>query len=547
MKVCIVCDSEYGEDLEVCPQDGSSLMPSSRDAYIGQVIQDRYRIESLIAKGSMGAVYRATQLLINRDVAVKVLLHHLGNDDAALKRFQREAKAASKLNHKHITTLYDFGVMPDGQPYLVMDYLNGMTLADLLEQRKFLSADEFRPILQQVCEATGYAHKLGIVHRDIKPENIVLLEKDSQNTFVKVVDFGVAKLTSDRDHTESRLTKTGTICGSPAYLSPEQARSQPLDARSDIYSLGIVIFETLTGVLPFTAGDLINLLYLHATQPPPLINEVRADLRFSPELVRVVNRALAKDPSDRQQSMEDLWTEFDRACKAKGEAVSVSSGGSTGEIPSAATTQPPQPIQEVASYQQPEAAPYQPENAYQQQNEASYQQENAAAYQQPPVHNEQPVSEAALSQLLSSSRTPTSERSSGRMETLPRSYVSGGEQGSQFRTLTPYLVATGVVFLIGILIFSLLMSNHTPQWLLEHGRYEEALHALQVSQSSGKLNAEQFEQLNSAYVAVANKYAQNGRLPQAVALLNQVSPKSKKSGEAKRLIRKLKRKIRSSE
>jgi serine/threonine protein kinase len=534
MKVCIVCDSQYGEDLEVCPQDGSSLMPDSLDPYIGHVIQDRYRIESLIAKGSMGAVYLAKQLLIKRAVAIKVLLHHLGNDDAALKRFQREAKAASKLNHRHITTLYDFGVMPDGQPYLVMDYLNGVTLDQVIEQRGCLSPDEFRPILRQVCEAIGYAHTMGIIHRDIKPENIILLEKDGRNDFVKVVDFGVAKLIADKDP-DAKLTKTGTICGSPAYLSPEQARSVALDPRSDVYSLGIVIFETLTGVLPFTAGDLINLLFLHATQAPPLISEVRADLRFTPEIVHVVNRALAKDPADRQQSMEELWREFDHACGARGEAVSVA-----------------QNMVESREYEQP---------AYEPPAQSTSGPQEYIPPPEPTIHEEPPsLPETMADDLrkIGSGRFPilsnhvvgsdesttraANGRDSSRLEALPRTFAPGADPTNTLRTLAPYMAGMAVVIVIAVFLYSQ-FASHSPAWLMEHGRYEEALHSLQVAQASGKLRPNEFEQLNTAYVSVANHYVQQGRLQQAVALLNQVSPKSKKSREAKRLMRNLKRRM----
>lgn len=539
MKVCIVCDNEYQDSLTVCPKDGASLMPGDRDPYIGQVIQDRYKIESLVGKGSMGAVYRASQNFMNRDVAVKILLQHLGNDADAIKRFQREAKAASKLNHKHITTLYDFGMMPDGQPYLVMDYLDGVSLGEVLETQEYLPVDEFRPILRQVCEALGEAHRRGIIHRDIKPDNIVLLEQDGRKDYVKLVDFGVAKLMSD-DSKDTKLTKTGTICGSPAYLSPEQARSQPLDHRTDIYSLGIVIFELLTGKLPFTSADLINLLFLHATEPPPLINEVRPDLRFSPELVSVVNRCLAKDPNDRPQSMEELWREFDAACQKKMDVPNL--GSITGQHKRVSVEQA-KAMRDEAARQPVSSAPVAP--VYEEEPEDLQPAMSLPPEPPPPepieltqVLPQPPLAHPMLNRV-------TSDQPKVASEPLSRPFVHHSDTADQLRRFAPFMVAGLVVLFIGIFLYNQ-FGKPSPQWLLEHGRPEEALHALQVEQSSGKLQPGEFEQLNNAYIAVATKYEAQGRLEQAVAMLNHVSPKSKKYTQARRQARKLKRKIRNS-
>ncbi|MBX9722073.1 MAG: protein kinase, partial [Candidatus Obscuribacterales bacterium] len=264
--------------------------------------------ESLVAKGSMGVIYKATQEAIGRTVAIKVMHGYLVSDDESLKRYHKEAKAASRLNHPNITAIYDFGVLASGQPYIVMDLLQGKALADTLHERGQLTVGQTMMVMNQVCQALGEAHARGVVHRDIKPENIVIEElPDGKGIHVKVVDFGIATFSAEGADTIGKITKTGTVCGSPFYMSPEQCDAGKTDQRSDLYSLGIVLFECLTGKVPFESKDIYSVLSMQVKDPPPRLNKVRPDLDFSTELESMVAKALAKNPDARYQSAKEFW------------------------------------------------------------------------------------------------------------------------------------------------------------------------------------------------------------------------------------------------
>ncbi|HEY9792588.1 MAG TPA: serine/threonine-protein kinase [Candidatus Obscuribacterales bacterium] len=306
MKLCLVCNFQFEDEQELCPKDYSKLVPLGKDQLIGKLIQDRYRIDSMIAKGSMGVVYKATQELIGREVAVKVLHGYLVSDEESIKRFHKEAKAASRLNHPNITTLYDYGVLGSGQPYIVMDLLRGASLAEILKQRDYLPLDEAMTIFKQVCDALAEAHKRGVVHRDIKPENI-MLEYTDKGVNVKVVDFGIATFLQEQDDTIGKITKTGTVCGSPTYMSPEQCDDNRVDHRSDIYSLGIVLYETITGKVPFSGQDIYGVMTSHVKDPVPSLRVIRPDLTFPNYLEGVIQKVLAKNPNDRYQSALDFF------------------------------------------------------------------------------------------------------------------------------------------------------------------------------------------------------------------------------------------------
>ena len=306
MKLCLVCNFQFEDEQDLCPKDYSKLVPLGKDQLIGKLIQDRYRVETMIAKGSMGIVYKATQELIGREVAIKVLHGYLVADEESIKRFHKEAKAASRLNHPNITTLYDYGVLGSGQPYIVMDLLRGSSLADILKQRDYLPLDEAMVIFKQVCDALGEAHKRGVVHRDIKPENI-MLEYSDKGVHIKVVDFGIAKFLQEQEDTIGKITKTGTVCGSPTYMSPEQCDDNQVDHRSDLYSLGVVLYETITGKVPFAAADIYQVMTMHVKDRPPALKQVRPDIDFPPYLEEVMAKILAKDPEGRYQSAEALW------------------------------------------------------------------------------------------------------------------------------------------------------------------------------------------------------------------------------------------------
>lgn len=286
------------------------------DPLLGMVVEGRYKIQSVIGQGSAGTVYKAVQELIGREVAIKVLHDYLVSDDEFIKRFRQEAKASSRLSHPNIITIYDFGLIPEGQrPYIAMDLLIGTPLSDLLSQIERLPLEEAIPVFSQVCSALGEAHRQGVVHRDVKPENIVLVERSGQKLFPIVVDFGIARLMEESD--AAKITRTGTVCGSPTYMSPEQCTSSKVDHRSDIYSLGVVIYEVLTGEVPFHSDELVRVMAMHLSDPPTPLNQVKPGLMFPEMLEEVVYKSLAKNPDQRYQSMEDFATALEESLTQK--------------------------------------------------------------------------------------------------------------------------------------------------------------------------------------------------------------------------------------
>lgn len=327
MKLCVECNIHFSEDLTNCPNDGTQLIVVGDDALIGELVGDKYRILCHAGKGSMSVVYKAIQESTGREMAVKMLHQFLGAKEESVKRFFREAKAVSSLHHTNIIKLYDFGVMPDGQPYIVTEFLDGMTLTELLKRRGQLTVKEALPLIAQVCAGVAEAHRNRVIHRDLKPDNIVIQDIDptkdvnSKEPYligmnaVRVVDFGVAKMWSESGGSSASLTLEGKVCGSPAYMSPEQCKGSDIDYRSDIYSLGVVIFETFTGQRPFAANDLMALMLMHVNKEAPSIGAVLPDATFPLGLSAVVVKALSKDPKDRQQSAEELWAELDAVCR----------------------------------------------------------------------------------------------------------------------------------------------------------------------------------------------------------------------------------------
>src|SRR5579859_5487422 len=254
---CPSCHTAVDETLRFCPSCGAALAGSgpSPDPLVGQTLGGKYRVVRLIGEGGMGCVYEGEQPLgtTKRRVAIKTL-HPLLSRDAQIKlRFDREVGTIAELEDPHTIQVFDSGATVDGILYIVMEYLQGRSLADLLEKEGPLAADRTLTILQQVCGSLEEAHARGIVHRDLKPDNIVLIERARQKDYVKVLDFGIAKRAREEDSGQQKLTQQGMFGGTPPYMSPEQFSDRPIDARSDIYSLGVVTYEMLTGRLPFDA------------------------------------------------------------------------------------------------------------------------------------------------------------------------------------------------------------------------------------------------------------------------------------------------------
>lgn len=312
MKQCEQCNRQFPDHMVFCPFDGDILEAEVEDLLIGRVIDGKYRLEEKLGEGGMGTVYKAKHVLIQNELAVKVLHSSLVADRHAVARFQREATAAARIKHPNAVGVTDFGRTEDEIVYIVMELFVGQSLRDIIENQGPMPIERTVNIIRQVCLALDAAHRSGVIHRDIKPDNIVI-EQGPQGDLVKVLDFGIAKL-KDGPSGESggRLTRQGVIIGSPHYLSPEQCQNAELDARSDIYSLGIVLYEMFTADVPFKAPTPIAVAMMHATETPAPVTEKRPDLPKSLELL--IMRALEKDPNQRQQSALDLAQDLDRAC-----------------------------------------------------------------------------------------------------------------------------------------------------------------------------------------------------------------------------------------
>jgi serine/threonine protein kinase len=274
------------------------------DKFVGKTLPGGYHILDLISVGGMGRVYRAEQSALGRTVAVKIIHPHLLSDENSALRFITEARAASQLNHPNSIAVFDFGRTDDGQPYLVMEFLRGKDLARVAYEEGPLAFSRIVDVLRQALAALSEAHDLGIVHRDLKPENIILEPLRRGGDFVKVVDFGLAKLRADAQ--APSVTSPGIVCGTPDYMAPEQGRGDPIDGRSDLYAVGVILFQLLTGRLPFEADSPTQVVMMHMTIPVPDPRQVAPERNIPEPLVQVVNKALAKDAKKRYQDAIEL-------------------------------------------------------------------------------------------------------------------------------------------------------------------------------------------------------------------------------------------------
>jgi serine/threonine protein kinase len=282
------------------------LRPPSEDPLLGRVISERYRILGKLGEGGMGAVYLAEHVFIHKKVALKILAHDLARREELAARFLQEARAASRIGQENVIDISDFGQTPDGLVYFAMEYLEGRDLGMLLRQEGALPWARTRDIIVQMGKALRAAHAQGIVHRDLKPENIFLIEREGRRDFVKLLDFGIAKVSAAPGEEGPRLTRTGMIFGTPEYMAPEQAEGKPADHRVDIYALGCVMFHCLTGKPPFEAESFMAMLTKHLLEPAVAPSARRPDLDIPPAVDALVLKALEKPREQRWDSVDQL-------------------------------------------------------------------------------------------------------------------------------------------------------------------------------------------------------------------------------------------------
>jgi serine/threonine protein kinase len=316
MRLCPQCANSCDESHKFCPTCGfpiGKIATSPDDPLIGRNLPGGYVIIELVGIGGMGRVYRAEQTNLGRTVAVKIIHPHLVGEENAAARFITEARAASRLNHPNSVGIIDFGKTADGQLYLVMEFLRGRDLARVMYEEGALPVRRVVDVLRQTLAALAEAHSENIIHRDLKPENIILEPVRSGGDFVKVVDFGLAKIRSEAQ--QPNITSPGIVCGTPEYMSPEQARGDTLDARSDLYAVGVILYQLLTGRLPFEADSPTQVVLAHLTQAPRDPREVAPDREIPQPLVDLVLKSLAKEQDDRYQDADEFSAELLRVLK----------------------------------------------------------------------------------------------------------------------------------------------------------------------------------------------------------------------------------------
>jgi len=318
---------------------GDTNPPPAQDPLVGTVVSDRYRIVRKVGEGGMGAVYQAEHAVIGKRVALKVLFADLTRRNELVARFLQEAKSASRIGHENVIDISDFGQTPEGLVYIAMEFLEGQDLGRTLRTDRTMTWSRAQPILMQIAKALQAAHGKGIIHRDMKPENIFLVQREGRPDFVKVLDFGIAKVVTSDESDGPRLTQTGVIFGTPEYMSPEQAQGHPPDHRVDVYAVGCIMYQMLTGAVPFHAESFMGILTKHLLEPVVPPRQRRPDLEIPADVEAVCLRAMEKDRDKRFPDMEA----FHRALSA---ARGDSSAAASASLKYPALAQPSADVRE---------------------------------------------------------------------------------------------------------------------------------------------------------------------------------------------------------
>ncbi len=356
-RFCPQCGTDTAE--LVCPAHHCPTVlrtPTSVDAVVpGAVFGGRYRIEKMLGRGGFGAVYRAKHVATQQDLVVKVLKPDLADDATQVQRFFNEARTTSQLTHHHTVRVFDFGQTDTGLLYMAMELLNGVELAAPLRETGTIEPLRAVRIAVGVLRSLAEAHQAGLVHRDLKPDNIFLCKVHGEDDFVKVIDFGIAKATNTSS--DSGLTKTGFTVGTPKYMSPEQVLNKPLDGRSDLYALGVILYQCLSGEVPFVGNSPMETLMLHLQQEPRPLREVAA-APLPAGLHDVVMRALRKQPWDRFVDAEDMRAALEDVLEQTG--VGAAAGQKRALSAKVRAVEPAGAEDRVATVQQPTSAPPHP-------------------------------------------------------------------------------------------------------------------------------------------------------------------------------------------